>query len=241
MYGYRARIGYTSPPATTEVFPYEFYAVVPKGVTLVLTTLAVMDVTPEEVARSYDISVRAARDMARVGIDLMVLGGVPINLSRGFDHVDELIRDTAAAIGVPVTTSITAQLAALRTSGARNVAIAHPFVADGAMENQLVEIVEHYGFTLAGVKGGGRPGTDLGRIPLDLSVELCRELKATHPEADTMWLPCPHWAVAEAIDRIEQELGVTVVGANQAIVWHALRRCGIDDRIPGFGRLLREL
>ena len=27
-----------SPPATTEVFPYEFYETVPKGVTLVLTT-----------------------------------------------------------------------------------------------------------------------------------------------------------------------------------------------------------
>jgi maleate cis-trans isomerase len=23
-------------------------------------------------------------------------------------------------------------------------------------------------------------------------------------------------------------------------VWHALRRCGIDDRIDGFGRLFRE-
>ena len=34
MYGYRARIGYTSPPLTTEVFPYEFYQIVPEGVTL---------------------------------------------------------------------------------------------------------------------------------------------------------------------------------------------------------------
>ena len=25
MYGHRARIGYTSPPVLTEVFPYEFY------------------------------------------------------------------------------------------------------------------------------------------------------------------------------------------------------------------------
>ena len=32
MYGHRARIGYTSPPLTTEVFPYEFYKVVPEGV-----------------------------------------------------------------------------------------------------------------------------------------------------------------------------------------------------------------
>ncbi len=29
IYGHRARIGYTSPPFTTEVFPYEFYKIVP--------------------------------------------------------------------------------------------------------------------------------------------------------------------------------------------------------------------
>ena len=28
IYGYRARIGYTSPPAATEVFPFEFYKMV---------------------------------------------------------------------------------------------------------------------------------------------------------------------------------------------------------------------
>ena len=28
-YGYRARIGYTSPPLTSEIFPYEFYKLAP--------------------------------------------------------------------------------------------------------------------------------------------------------------------------------------------------------------------
>lgn len=238
MYGYRARIGYTSPPATTEVFPYEFYAVVPKGVTLVLTTLAIMDLTAEEVNASYEISLRAARNMGRVGVDLMVLGGVPVNLSRGFDHVDDLIRETEAAIGVPVATSITAQLAALRATGARKVAVAHPFVSDDGQEQLFRDIVTHYGFDLTGALGGDRPGIDLGRIPLDLSFELCRSLMREHPETDTLWLPCPHWASSEIVAAIEAELGVTVITANQAIIWHALRRCFIADRIPGFGRLL---
>ena len=30
------------------------------------------------------------------------------------------------------------------------------------------------------------------------------------------------------------------VAAQQAIVWDALRRCGVHDRIAGFGRLFRE-
>ena len=42
IYGHRARIGYTSPPLTTEIFPYEFYKIVPTGVTLVITTLAIV-------------------------------------------------------------------------------------------------------------------------------------------------------------------------------------------------------
>ena len=42
MYGHRARLVYTSPPLTTEVFPYEFYKIVPDGVSLVVTSLAIV-------------------------------------------------------------------------------------------------------------------------------------------------------------------------------------------------------
>jgi maleate cis-trans isomerase len=33
---------------------------------------------------------------------------------------------------------------------------------------------------------------------------------------------------------------VTVMAAAQACVWDALRLAGVDDRIDGYGRLLRE-
>ena len=238
MYGHRARIGYTSPLAATEVFPYEFYGLVPKGVTLVLTTLAVADRTRDELERSYEQSLHAAGEMARTNIDLMVLGGVPINLLRGFDRVDELIAETQARIGVPVTTSLTAQIEALRTTGARRVAIAHPFPQEQSAP--FIAIVEHFGFTLAGALGGGKTGRDLGRIPLETSVELCRALKREFPDADTIWLPCPHWATVEAVDSVERELGVTAITANAAITWQALRRCGIADRRPAAGRLFAQ-
>ena len=44
----------------------------------------------------------------------------------------------------------------------------------------------------------------------------------------------------DAIETLEQEFGVTVMTSLQAIVWNALRRCGVDDRIDGYGRLFRE-
>ena len=69
MYGYRARIGYTSPPIVTEVFPYEFYKMAPPGITLALTTLMVARHTPEsgEAEESWRHALRAAREMARAG------------------------------------------------------------------------------------------------------------------------------------------------------------------------------
>jgi maleate isomerase len=236
FYGYRARIGYTSPPATTEVFPYEFYETVPKGVTLVLTTLAVFNATADEVNRSYEISLNAAKNMGNVGVDLMVLGGVPINISRGIDKVDDLIRDTEKAIGVPVTTSVTAQWDALQKVGAKRITVGHP---EGPARNPMFnDVLKFKDLNFAGAIGSEDGILNVGTIPLSRSIELCRKLKKAYPETDVIWLPCPHWAIGEAVEAIENELDVTVITANQAIVWHALRRCGIDDKLTGYGRLL---
>src|SRR4051812_43854415 len=71
MYGHRARIGYTSPPLTTEIFPYEFYKIAPDGVTLVVTSLAIVVRSKDEVDQSYDVSMRAAREMAAAGCDIV--------------------------------------------------------------------------------------------------------------------------------------------------------------------------
>ncbi len=67
-----------------------------------------------------------------------------------------------------------------------------------------------------------------------------RELKQAHPEADTLLYSCPHLAHTDAIEPLERELSVNVITSLQAIVWEGLRKCGIDDRIDGYGRLLRE-
>src|SRR5260221_1147822 len=98
IYGHRARIGYTSPPLTTEVFPYEFYQMVPAGVTLVVTTLAIVVRSQGEVDQSYDISMKAAREMAAAGVDIVVLGGVPINLSKGHANAERMIMDLEAEL-----------------------------------------------------------------------------------------------------------------------------------------------
>ena len=189
---FRARIGYTSPPAATEVFPYEFYLVAPKGVSLAISTLAIVAMDKQEIDQSYEISLRAAKELARSHVDLVVLGGLPINTSRGFANVDDLIREVSADIGKPVTTSVTAQVEALRKVGARRVAVAHPFPAD--QDRMFAENLGNYGFEKSVIKGAGYPAVDLGVIPASVALALGRAALAEDPTADTLWMPCPHWA-----------------------------------------------
>src|SRR5438874_4391944 len=127
IYGHRARIGYTSPPLTTEIFPYEFYQMAPAGVTLVVTTLAIVVRSKGEVDQSYDISMKAAREMAAAGVDIVVLGGVPINLSRGAANAQQMIADLETELKVKVSTSASAQACAAKALGCKKVVVAQPY------------------------------------------------------------------------------------------------------------------
>src|SRR5204862_7573746 len=72
VFGYRARIGYTVPLTAVEVFPYEFYRMVPEGVTLMVAT------SPpgvEDREQTYTANEAVARDMAQAGVNVIVIGG----------------------------------------------------------------------------------------------------------------------------------------------------------------------
>jgi maleate isomerase len=238
MYGHRARIGYTSPPLTTEIFPYEFYKIVPEGVTLVITTLAIVERSKNEVDQSYDISMKAAREMAAAGVDIIVLGGVPINLSRGSDNAQNMVRDLEAELGVKVSTSASAQARAAKALGCKKVVVAQPY--ETTETDRIASYAKHFGCEVLGATGWGSPFNQIGRIPTTAAFDMARKLMRAHPDADSILMPSPHWPTAGAIEALEREFGVTVMTALQAIVWDALRRCGVNDRIEGCGRLLRE-
>jgi maleate isomerase len=238
MYGYRARIGYTSPPAATEVFPYEFYKMVPDGVTLVVNTLPLVDRTSDEVDRAYDVSLNVAHAMARAGVDLFVFGGLPINASRGFANAADMAKATEDAIGLPVITSLSAQHDAFQAIGAGKVGVIQPY--DETHRERFEGYVRELGGEPVDCRGLSAKFIELGKVDEETVLELGRNICRDHPEADTIYIPCPHFATAGVIEPLEQEFGVTVIPALQAIVWNALRKCGIDDRIEGFGRLFRD-
>jgi maleate isomerase len=238
MYGHRARIGYTSPPAATEVFPYEFYKIVPDGVTLVVNTLPLVNRTGDEVDRAYDVSLNVAHAMARAGVDLFVFGGLPINASRGFDNAADMATETEKEIGVPVITSLSAQQDAFAVVEAKQVTVIQPY--DDTHIPRFEGYVRELGAEPAGCASVNATFIELGKVDEEQILALGRRLGNDYPNADTLYIPCPHFATAGVIELLEKEFGITVITALQAIVWRSLRKCGIEDRIDGFGRLLRD-
>lgn len=238
MYGSRARIGYTCPPQIAEVFPYEFYKMAPEGVTLMITTLALTTRSKQEVDKSFQMSLEAARTMAKSGASVVMLGGNPINLVHGGADLREFQEALSKQVGVPVLTSHIAQRDALRRLRSRKVATVHPY--ESAHNDRHDRQMREFGCEPCGTIACDHNFLSLGSVPKELALTLARRIKAEHPEADTIHFASAHWATAHAIETVERELGVSVMTSQQAIFWNAVRTAGIDDKIPGYGRLLSD-
>jgi maleate isomerase len=234
----RARIGYTSVAYVTEIFPKVFYDIVPDGVLLQVLTQQVTSHAPRNMERIHEEAKAAASSFARAGADLVILGGAPTNLSRGRAALNAALQEIADEIGVPVSSSATAQSNALAAVGASKIGVVHP--SNPKRDESHDAQMRDDGLETLGIKSAGAIFEDYNRIPADAALRLGRELVAENPDIDTLLYSCPHWMVTHAIEPLERDLGINVVTSLQAITWEGLRKCGIEDRIEGYGRLLHE-
>ena len=64
-------------------------------------------------------------------------------------------------------------------------------------------------------------------------------LEVGRTEVDAVFVSCSSLHVSPVIEECEAALGKPVMSSDQAMVWHSMRLAGLDDEVPGFGRLLR--
>jgi len=233
MLGYRARIGYTAPLSAIEVFPYEFYKIVPEGVTLVVSTAPAG--VPEWEESNFPISEASAREMGDLGVNVIIVGGA--NARFGFERLEKQAKELTEKYSIPVTNTREAQIHAMRELGAKRILLAMAFNPAG---RETYERFANDGFEVIGVAGAGYTIPQLGLVPVDAPAQVARRLAAEHPEADTIFIPAPHWPAASNVEMLEQETGMNVVTSTQSMVWEGLRLSKVTDSIQGFGRLLRE-
>jgi maleate cis-trans isomerase len=68
-----------------------------------------------------------------------------------------------------------------------------------------------------------------------------RDVLASAPTAEGIYIPCNQWSGADAAPLIENALGIPVVTGAHADYWEAFRSVGVHDHIEGHGRLMLSL
>jgi len=171
------------------------------------------------------------------GLDHLIMGIALESFWGGVAAAEALQADLAQRAGVGVSMGSTASVAALTKFGARRIAILTPHQPRGD------EMVRGYfleaGFEVVRLKGlkCASPRA-IAQVPLPDIRNALRELDGDDVDALlALGTALPAGSVsAEA----ERWLGKPVLSVNVVSYWHAIRACGIEDRIHGRGRILEE-
>ncbi|NIR31458.1 MAG: arylmalonate decarboxylase [Gammaproteobacteria bacterium] len=148
--------------------------------------------------------------------------------------IEELAR---ARPGVKTTTLLTGVVAALRALAVRRIVVGTAYTDD--INQHEREYLERQGFEVLGIEGLGLlTDQEMNRVTPEFLAAFAQEID--HPEADAIFLSCGALRSIDAIERVEWASGKPMVASNQASFWHCLRLAGIEDRLTGFGQLLRE-
>ncbi len=170
--------------------------------------------------------------------DALLLGLTTESAEDGLTALAALADDLAAKSKLPVFSGSYASYAALQTLGAKKIAVVTPF--DNEKNATLVKPqVESQGFEVISIAGTAAPSLEAIAGASDEEIRGVFAAANT-PDAEAILQLGTALPVVDMVASLEASLGKTIVACNAALYWQALRQCGIDDKLEGFGRLLTQ-
>lgn len=242
--GWRKKFGVLGPSTNTIVQP-EFDEMRPEGVTNHYSRIF----TPNAHAVSNDTFMNATQVIAANVIDAvdsvmtcepdyLVMGMSAITFYGGDKGANEFQSRVEDASGVGVSIGSHSTTAALRAyGGIRKIAFISPYFP--AANEQVQLYFEDSGFEILGDVSLQCPRwTAIAEVSADV---INREMdRLNSNDVDALVQVGTNLCMARLAVEIEERLGTPTIAINTATYWHALRSNGINDKIPGFGKLLAE-
>lgn len=233
---WRAKIGFVLL-ATEQTVQDDVVALCPEGVGVHFARASIPDsITTETLAAQADLLAPAAATLLPDGsLDVVCYACTSGSLVIGEERVHaELVR---GAPNAKPTSLIASVIKALRVIGVRRLAVATPYLAD--INAREARYLERAGFEVAAITGLDlEKDSNMVRVApgfiRDFAISIDR------PNVDAVFMSCGALRSVDVVEEIEERLGKPVIVSNQAMIWDCLRLAGIDDRITGYGRLLRE-
>jgi maleate isomerase len=231
-------VGIVRPTARSGGFE-DLLRMLPDGIAVTHTCLSVQRGTLAEfqtVIRDYEAKVA---EMADAGVDVVNPSGAPPFMVLGYDAEQALIRDWEAKYRVPIFTSGSSHVDALRALGVRR------FVGTSYFRGDLNKTYAKYfvdaGFDVLDMVG---MDVDFEKVPELKSRQVYDFVKAAflaNREAEAIYMLGPAWRASDMIETLEHDLGVPVVHALPAQCWDIQRHLKLRIPIPGFGRLMADM
>lgn len=242
--GFRKKIGIVVPSTNTIVGP-ECEVLCPRGVTTHVARLTIKQQAIEASEQGYLAHVQRMRDGIGPAIDQVmtcaphhVIMGVAIEaFTGGVAAADALQRELSQRAGVGVSMGSTAAAAALRKFGAKRIAVLTPHQPTG--DETVRAYLEEAGFTIVRLKGL-KCTSPFAIAEVQPDVVRKEFLALDGDDIDAILQVGTNLAAGGVAAQAELWLGKPVLAMNVVTYWDALRRCGIEDRVLGRGRVLEE-
>jgi maleate isomerase len=242
--GWRKKFGVLAPSTNTIVEP-DFYRMGVPGVTAHFSRIHIrnQDLSSDEAFEALLREIRqeihfAIERVVTAEVDYMVMG---MSAETFWDGVEgnrrftKEISDSAGGLGV--ATGAEACERALKLFGARKIGVVTPYQPIG--DRNVTRFFNEIGFDVVNIKGL--------RCPTAVSIAHVSEsdlrgalLEVNAPDVDALVQVGTNLSMVGLADEAERWLGKPVIAINAATWWLALRENGIEDKIHGAGRLLRE-
>jgi maleate isomerase len=242
--GWRAKFGVLAPSTNTIVEP-DFYTMRVPGVTAHFSRIHIrnqnlssneamfglLDQIRAEIGFAIDRVCTAAVDYMVMGMSAETFwGGV-----EGNRKFIQLIKERSG--GLNVATGAEACERALHLFGAKRIAVVTPYQSVG--DDAVVQFFSEIGFEVVRIKGLKCPtAVSIAHVSEDQLREALLELNG--PDVDALVQAGTNLSMVRLADEAERWLGKPVIAINAATWWMALRENGIQDKVYGAGRLLRE-
>ena len=217
----------------------ELIKMLPDGVGVIPLFAEIERGTQDEFKVALERYGRKVAKLAEIGVDVINPSGAPPFMVLGYEGEAALIRQWEQAHKKPVFTSGTTHVDALRALGAQR------FVGFSYFPGEINKIYARYfedaGFNVLDMIGFDAPFQKVQDYSSRVIYAWIREAMTKHPDAQAIYMLGPAWRTLDIIDALEQDCRVPVVHAVPAQCWDIQRHLGLNQKTPGFGRLLAEM
>ena len=240
---WRKKFGVIVPSTNTIVEP-DFYRMAVPGVTAHTSRIWIRDqdlsdndkfeALLEQIRLEIDFSVERVLTSE---IDYMVMGMSAETFWGGLEGNRQFIKEIKALSGLEVATGAEACERALNLFGAKRLGIITPYQPIG--DENVIKFFNEIGFDVVNLKGLKCPtAVAIAHVSED---ELRQSiLEVNGDDVDAIVQVGTNLSMVGLADEAERWLGKPVIAINAATWWMALRDNGIEDKVYGVGRLLRE-